>query len=131
MADRTLDTVPCYVLATDGLLYANPAISGHDWSVAFDCNEGVILEVSQDGMGGHVRRDPLRWARMLLRSHVGIAAELDPSRPVECGPRPMGKVWRFPLIVTAPLPAGLMRPGAGCVQPRGPCVVFAFGRGWG
>lgn len=131
MSSPSTDTVPCYVLATDGLLYRNPAISGRDWCVSFDCQDGAVLEVSQDGMGGHANRDPLRWARMLLRGHVGIQAELDPARPLECSPRASGKVWRFPLIVTAPLPVALMRPGVGCMQPRGPCVVFAFGRRWG
>jgi hypothetical protein len=121
-----------FVLADDGLLYQNPAISGQGWAFLYDHDEGgAVLEISSAVLSPRCK-DPVTAGRKIMRGFVPVVADLDSKRQVRLDHRQHPPAWIFPLAVLAPLPSRYMRTGAGRRQPFGPpYIVESFSRAWG
>lgn len=130
------DSATAYVLATDGLLYRNPVVSGPGWFVVFDGYDEpeIVLDASNKSPS------EARLSAVSILELSGLSSVLSgPPRVMDRAYDPSGQDVRrsycFWLTVTEPIPRDcLPSDSQGMTQPShqdSDPVVMAFGQPWG
>lgn len=120
-----------YFLASNGLLYRNPLISGANWLIVFDADDEPELLLAK----GNLDAGAARLAAVSILEQSGMAATV--SGPPRQMLRPFDESadardsWCFWLDVCEPIPAELLPVGAGVVEPPEGAFVESFGQLWG